>query len=322
MYFFESFCKNEQRTEDSISWDLRLDPDSLTFMSHHFFAGECLVPGAIMAEMMLEAGRSLLQVQNPYPLTLIQFDIRRAIQVKIGSFADVQVRIEKNGESLHGFIYTDVKNQSGKIVRKDVLVATAEFSFSKVGIEEQTAQIGPFSSTHLAFGQQEFYDIFVKTHLELFQTLTGKLTLGQEKNYLCCDFSISDKEDRFSNALTEDRLHFILSPLGFDSILQTAVTFSVLNPPNESEFYYSKLPVSVSHLVLHEPFLQNELYQSKGFLETCDDTWLTLTASAERIGHSTICTIARITLKMAPFEKQSRFRIANALEVMSTGEKK
>jgi len=302
--FFENYSKCIEKDSSKGSYEILLDTNEMCFMEHHFFGGKCLIPAAIMADIMLTSIADFLQTSEVYPLKLLSMNIRRGLQLDAGDATRIKVLVSKK-ESDHkaykASILSDVKNKKGKVIRQNVLVAACEIDIScKVGgalCPDDLKEITDKSRKY-ELSQEEFYDFFVKTHRDLFQSLTGEISVSKDSKWVKCLFNISNKEECYSK---KENLYFLLSPLGFDSVLQTAVTSSVINSCcGDSTFYYTKLPVLVEDYIMLEPYQANTDYSCLCRVNKLTENDLELSASIHK-SSLPVGYIKKIELKKAPF---------------------
>lgn len=309
--FFEYWAKEKKITKESVSFSVLLDTQKMPFLKHHCFAGQCLVPGAIMADMMVTAA-SLLNNGKVYPLLINKLEIFRGISIEMNGSISVTVKADCGDEgSINVVLLSEVRNKKGVTVRKNVRVASANMNLEQQLERDFVSIAEPDDSLYYRFDQQHFYDLFVKTHGDLFQTLTGDFTLSPDRNFLRCQYNIADQEDYFSE---KNMLQFILSPLGLDSMLQMAVTFSVLNPPEGKEDYYTKLPIGLENFYLKEPTLFNQEYFVIGSIITQDESEIELKTSIVDNNSNYYGGAGKIRLRMAPYEKQNSLVIQSLLQ--------
>ncbi len=301
--FFANYSQRIEKHSSKATYEVLLDTNEMSFMEHHFFGGKCLIPGAIMADIMLTSIANFLQSSDVYPLKLVSMDIRRGIQVDAGDATTIKVLVSKKGSNPKAYkasILSDIKKK-GKVIRQDVVVAGCEIDITcKAGGDLCPEDLKDITdkSRRYKLSQEKFYDFFVKTHGDLFQSLTGEISISEDSKRLKCLFNISNKEERYSK---KENLCFLLSPLGFDSVLQTAVTSSVVNPCCEnSTFYYTKLPVLVENYIMLEPYQANTDYSCLCRVNKLTENDLELSASIHK-SSLPVGYIKKIELKKAPF---------------------
>ncbi len=312
--FFIHWAENlSQQGQQKLEFDLLLDTNKITALQDHFFSGQCLLPGAMVGEIMMQAVAILSGKQNVFPLILKQMDIVRGIAISPGGSRYAYVCCEHvSGNCYRGEITTDITNSTGKVIRQRVRVATAEF--------ELTCEPPSFADNsdndnqdmeYFCFEQKYLYDNFIATHGELFKSLTGKITSSKDKTKFSCSFNIQDKENKYS---TQANLPFVISPLGFDSILQVAVLSRTLNPPVGQTCYHSKLPVQIRQFYLAKPFEFHHQYLAQGVTLGITETEQTMQFSVFDNTGQRIATIERVGLKKSPYYKRIAVSVVDDLE--------
>ncbi|MBT6431838.1 MAG: hypothetical protein HOK97_15635 [Deltaproteobacteria bacterium] len=314
-YFFEHWNVLNAQTHDSLELDITLCSEFMPFMRDHFFAGKCLIPGAVLADMMLEGCSMLDPEEDIFPLNLKNLDIRRAVHVFEKERYTIRVNVRKIENNDSGRHYAceirgALRNSKGEVKRKNVVICSAEFA---LGLDsKQGKEIVPPKEQHrYDMTKAKLYEYFINTHGPLFQTLNGKLLLSPAKDQVESQFQIGDREQSFSEI---KNLPFILSPLGFDSILQTAVTFSMLNVPGQQDYFYTKLPVQVRNFRMDKPFEGDASYRCRAKVVEHNDDTMTLEANLHLNNGDFVGSIGELILKKAPFERYSRSGTESIIE--------
>lgn len=294
---------------DSYELSTTLDTHEMGFLQDHVFGGSCLVPGAVMADLLVEAALLVDGGETAYPLRLERLEIFRGIQIDIGDAQDVAIKGRIVGERTHELDLVYDKKQENGIVRKGIKVATARV---RLGADLPVLDpVEPAPDRRFRLGQQGFYDTFVHTHGERFQTLNGDFSLDEDANRLVVDFDIADKERGFSADMRE----FEVSPLVLDSILQMAVTFSVLRPPEgDGDAYNTKLPVLIENLEWVGRPPERGICSVDGRVIAASRREMTISASLVDSRNQVVGRVGSITLREAPFVTMSREAILGIFE--------
>ena len=279
---------------------MEYNSETMPFMEHHFFDGKCLIPGAVLCDTMIQAVTMLDSTEQTFPIHVHSLEIYRAIHIAAKEAYGITLHVNRQNDDKYSIeMRGDIKNSKGKVVRKNVLITDATVSLGAsnepMPEEEQNKTI-----VHYSVGTDEFYRYFIRTHRELFQTLTGELSLNEDDSWTRTTFNIHDKESRFSEM---SKYPFLISPLGLDSVLQTAVSFSVLSANPDGDYIYTKLPVGMRDLILYKPFEFSKIYKcSVHCLDSTQET-LTLKIFIHNESDEVIGGIDKVFLKQAPFER-------------------
>ncbi|NLL14060.1 MAG: hypothetical protein GX267_11705 [Fibrobacter sp.] len=313
LLFLTTGCVKKDKDQCTLECDL--GTDQFVFMKDHFFAGNCLLPGAVMLELLVETC-SVINDNRNFPLLIDEFEIFRTISVPVGKSTKIEVTAFKTDSgTFFAELRADALNADGKVVRKSKIVANAKIRFG-IGDDRNNFKDLIFDATDgckFSLGQDRFYQTFVKTHGELFRSLTGNFWLSEDRMKLTCEFSIGNKENHYH--ISEKNLSFLVSPLGIDSMLQMAVTCSVLNPISDQTYFFTKLPVRIDNLSIIEPICQHVAYFAEGIItDNAEDTLLVRGTIRSVDTGSFIAKANKITLKKAPFEKMSKESIDAALK--------
>ncbi len=109
-------------SDDVLYVEIDFDREKERFLSDHIIGGECLVPGAIMLELMAECGSMILPGTEKFCIE--QFRILR--RIKIDPERLLKIFITQDPEGLRIRICTDfIKN--GRVVRKNILHAESVY---------------------------------------------------------------------------------------------------------------------------------------------------------------------------------------------------
>lgn len=304
--FFNYWAKDISRTDDSITFSVIFDPETMVFMKDHRFGGKYLVPGTVIMDLMATACGMFQNKRDIFPLRIEQIDILRAIMAEDGESERVTLtakRVDTAGKtttfevSLKG----DKKNAAGKVVRKNVAIARAVIKTNISDGVVQRAHPAGKKKIFSNYPQEQLYKEYIKSHGPLFVTLEGEIYANEDINHIVTFFSTRDKEDGFS---VQEGLQFLLSPLGVDSMMQTAVYYSISHPAVDDPFYYTKLPVGIRNFTVLTPFEQNTRYLCRGNVISNGEKDLVLSLSVE--DGNTFAAIEQAHMKEAPFVQVSR----------------
>jgi hypothetical protein len=302
-YFFSYWANDIHIKGDMVSYKLSFSIDKMKFMADHFFGGKCLLPAAMLAEMMIDASSLLFVSNDKTCITIDSLDIYHGLKASISDeiFVMVISQIYEKNEVNSKFkakIIANLKNSKGKIVRKDIIFSEAKIILSnnKDKVKE-SYYINDEELVNYYFGQERYYNYF-STHKYLFQSFTGKFKMPATRTSLISEFKLGNKENAYSIV---PGLKFHLSPLGFDSILQTAVCLSVFSGEVEGEEVYSKIPVSIQGFKMFSSF--NSIKKFYCRVETTMNSYnkMELSAIIYNSSNEIVGIVDKILLKNAPF---------------------
>lgn len=305
--YFTNWAKDVEISKDrsQITFKIELNAADHPFLNHHVFSGKCLLPAAMMVDLFLESCMILKDITTPYPLTVPQFEVLRAVHLDDGESVELTVEtlVETNSRGEDQFrcvLLTDVK-RNGKVVRNRVKVAKASLCLNQVilGIERPLPEAKNLIHYDYNMDKLAFYESSLTTHGPLFQTLTAKMAINGDKDYLQCDFDIGQMEDQFS---AKTGLKFPVSPLGIDSLLQTTVAMSILGPMS-GKHLFAKIPVQVNGFKMLKPFEPDVPYVAHAWIQKRSDQYLELLVQIEEKGKGVIGKIENVILQKAHLQK-------------------
>ncbi|MBN2532648.1 MAG: polyketide synthase dehydratase domain-containing protein [Spirochaetales bacterium] len=262
--YFLKYWQNRITVANDKEFTFCLDFSSkeMTFMKDHFFGGKCLIPAVISLELMIEAC-ALLNKKMIWPVLINSFTISRPINVDTDGKTSISINtllVEKTDEFSRFLVRIrgNKADLTGKVVRKNTIFAEADICLGK----HMDNKIGIFSKIDSGYGikinKYRYYEYFSRTHGPLFRTLTGKFEINCNKNSLVSEFHIGKEDNYFS---VRPGLQFILSPRGFDSILQSSTLLSVISASGDNETIYKKLPVRIKNGCFKFPFDSGRKYE-------------------------------------------------------------
>jgi len=316
-FFFQDYAQNITKDDEKLKFELHFDTVQMPFLKDHFFSGVCLVPAAIMIDVSVTAFNMWLPNKQLYPLNMREFKVFRALKIEMGSSSKVTVELKELASQLLVKIKMDKLNSAGNVIRRGVTIASVAFNLGN-DINETPRVTSKEELNQLEFEKDNLYGYFIRTHGPLFQTLQNKMALSSEKTKVLTTFNIKKKENDFG---TKGPSPFACSPLGVDSLLQTAVLFSVVASPGDSECFFTKLPVEIYGLQMKEPIQMDKNYSISCSFDDWNDEEMYLTLDYYDQDNKWAGGINKIVLKTAPFEKFSRKEVSATNQVLSQKKK-
>lgn len=233
------------------SLEMKIDPKKYVYLYDHKFGGDCFVPATAIIEIFSEAAlwfaNELKGIDGLQVTGVEKLFIERAIAINPEKTLTINIscnEIEINDAecaTLAMEITSPRENKKGKIVgsRRNgyatVVLGKRKPSNTPLSIPEKE-----FNSYN--FDQSVYYDYYYPSHGPLFQSLTGKFMISDDKEYIVGQYDCAEQESRF---VKDKETKFVLSPLGYDSCLQYAVYLSRVKD------LFGRLPIAADSIVVH-----------------------------------------------------------------------
>lgn len=226
------------------------------YFAHHRFPIGDLMPATVIFEYLLEAACARVQniVDSLHGLSFEarDFIIERALPLQSDDSLDIEVHVDRIVGDVP--LMVSVSMTSKRVNSRGKLLGVKRHAAGVFAFQVEHVlhtEDSPISGTYTKYETcaPELYDTLIVSHGDMFRSLTGLFYLSSDKTELLAEYNCSDKEQRW---LSSGNCNFVVSPLGFDSCLQTACLLSILQDG------YLGLPVSVESLRLYRKHPSSE----------------------------------------------------------------
>lgn len=227
-----------------------ISEERFNFVTHHKFNDNYLneknlMPGTFILELLIESAKyAVCEIYKPeediFLNGISDYVIERALIVNKGKPMDLDIIPEitwVNPEvySVKIKILSNRVNAKGKILGRRV-IATSIVNLSNKALKEEYFSGVKNNFLYYDFSNKptDYYDYFHSSHGPLFQTITGRFAVSEDRNMLIGEY---DCKSMTSGFIVSQQSSFISEPLGNDTTLQYAVMLAIM------EGLHGRLPI-------------------------------------------------------------------------------